>query len=101
MEAWTEMGTAPSSLGERRQVGGRVDACCDGFRYFSICSGYYFQSVGKLIQQLSVHGGGISRTPALSNVLLFLSLEGDPEHWEVEGKSSLGFRLLLSLALVR
>lgn len=95
------METVASSLGERGQAGGWVDTCCDGFRYFSIGSGYYFLSVGKLIQQQSVHGGGISPTPALSNVLLFLSLEGDPEHWEVEGKSSLGFRLLLNLALVR
>lgn len=77
-----------------------MDTCCDGFRFFSICSEYYFLSVGKLIQQQSVRGGGISSTPALSNALLFLSLEGDSEHWKV-GQSSLGFRLLLSLAPVR
>lgn len=94
------MGAAASSLGERGESGGQVDTCCDGFRFFSICSRYYFLSVGKLIQQQPVHGEGISPTPGVSNALLFLSLEGDPEHWDL-GQSSLGFRLLLSLAQVR
>lgn len=95
------MGTAASSLGERGLSGGQVGTCCDGFRLFSIGSGYYFLSVGKLIQQqIWGEAGGIILIPALSNALLFLSLEGDPEHWGV-GQPSLGFRLLLSLALVR
>lgn len=44
--------------------------------------------------------------PALSNALLHLSClllgwKGDPEPWEAERKSFLGFRLSLSLAMAR
>lgn len=80
------MRTAASSLRE----GGRQDS---GWTLAVMVSVFFhlswilFSVSGKLMQQQPVHGGGIRLTPALSNALLFLSLEGDHEHWDVEGPS--------------